>query len=121
MSDKKSLYELRRASLAHFWYDTSKNMAHLSRDDVLKLARLAHIRLSDEEADMYAHEFDEILQYVEQLQTVDVDGLAPTSQVTGLTNVTRSDNVVSYGYETADLLRTVPQVQADHIKVKKVL
>jgi aspartyl-tRNA(Asn)/glutamyl-tRNA(Gln) amidotransferase subunit C len=96
-------------------------MADLSRDDVLKLARLARLDLSDEEIGRFARELTEILHYVEQLQSVDVGGLKPTNQVTGLTNVMRDDQVVDYGYAPRELLKNVPAVQDDHIKVKRMI
>ncbi|HWT55793.1 MAG TPA: Asp-tRNA(Asn)/Glu-tRNA(Gln) amidotransferase subunit GatC [Candidatus Microsaccharimonas sp.] len=98
-------------------------MADLSRDDVLKLARLARLRLSDDEVAQYQDELTEILKYVEQLDSVDVAGLEPTSQVTGLTNVTRADQEVNYGYEALELLKNVPhdRVEDDLIKVKRMI
>jgi aspartyl-tRNA(Asn)/glutamyl-tRNA(Gln) amidotransferase subunit C len=59
-------------------------MAKLTREDVLKLAALARINLSDVEVEEFSEELSAILQYVEQLSSVDVAGLAPTNQVTGL-------------------------------------
>ena len=96
-------------------------MTKLTRDDVLKLARLARIDVSEEEIETFSNEFSEILQYVEQLQAVDVDGLEPTSQVTGLTNIMRPDEVRSYGYEPHELLKNVPEVEADHLQVKRMV
>lgn len=96
-------------------------MAKLTRDDVLKLARLARLDLTEDEVEEYSHELSEILQYVEQLSSVDVKGLKPTNQVTGLTNVTRQDKVKDYGYKPEDLLKNVPQTKDDQIKVKRML
>ncbi len=96
-------------------------MADLSRDDVLKLARLARLMLSDDEITEFAAELAEILKYVEQLDAVDVSGLEPTSQVTGLTNVTRDDKVIDYGYAPQDLLSNVPHTQDNLIKVKRMI
>jgi aspartyl-tRNA(Asn)/glutamyl-tRNA(Gln) amidotransferase subunit C len=96
-------------------------MADLSRDDVLKLAQLARLDLTDDEVEEYARELSEILQYVEKLQAVDIDGLQPTNQVTGLTNVSRPDEVVDYGYDPQDLLKNVPEVESDMIKVKRMI
>ena len=96
-------------------------MADLSRDDVLKLAGLARLKLSDDEITEFQHELAEILKYVEQLQDVDVSGLEPTSQITGLTNVSRDDVVIDYGYEPRALLKNVPHVEDDHIKVKRMI
>ena len=96
-------------------------MADLTRDDVLKLARLARLELSDDEIETFRNELDEILGYVEQLDAVDVTGLEPTSQVTGLVNVAREDVEKSYGYEPQDLLKNVPRTDDDHIKVKRMI
>lgn len=96
-------------------------MAKLTREDVLKLARLARLELTDDEIEEFSAELSEILQYVEQLQSVDVSGLKPTNQVTGLTNVTRADEVIDYGYAAADLLKNVPAVKEDQLKVKRML
>lgn len=96
-------------------------MAKLTRDDVLKLARLARISLTDEEVTNFTEDLSAILGYVEQLSSVDVAGLQPTNQVTGLTNVMREDEVQGYGYTPADLLKIVPNVQADQIKVKRMI
>ena len=96
-------------------------MADLTRDDILKLARLARISLTDDEVAEFASEFNEILKYVEQLNSVDTTGLEPTSQVTGLVNVTRADTLLDYGYDTETLLKNVPSRQGDLIKVKRMI
>ena len=96
-------------------------MAKLTREDVLKLALLARLDLTEEEIEEYRGELSEILQYVEQLQNVDVGGLEPTNQVTGLTNVTRPDETKSYGYEPQELLKNVPEVKDSQIRVKRML
>ena len=96
-------------------------MSKLSRDDVLKLAALSKLRLSDEEVENLRTELSEILNYVEQLNEVDTAGLKPTYQVTGLTNVSRSDDIKDYGYNNEDLLKNAPAVQDNQFKVKRVL
>jgi aspartyl-tRNA(Asn)/glutamyl-tRNA(Gln) amidotransferase subunit C len=96
-------------------------MAHISRDDVVKLARLARLELTELEIDEYVSELTEIIGYVDLLQTVDVTGLKPTNQVTGLTNVTRPDVIVDYCYSLAALRKNVPRMQDDHIKVRRMI
>jgi len=96
-------------------------MADLTREDVLKLARLARLTITDEEVEKYRSELSEILKYVEQLQSADVDGLEPTSQVTGLKNVMREDEIVDYGVSPDDLLRITPNKQGRHVKVKRMI
>lgn len=96
-------------------------MSNLTREDVLKLARLARLELTDDEVSRYTKEISAILGYVEQLQNVDVSGLEPTYQVTGLKNVTRPDQIRDYGVDQADLLKNVPASEDGQIKVKRVL
>jgi aspartyl-tRNA(Asn)/glutamyl-tRNA(Gln) amidotransferase subunit C len=96
-------------------------MGQLSRDDVLKLAQLSRLALTDDEVEEFATEINEILGYVEQLQSVDIAGVQPTNQVTGLTNVTRNDEEIDYGYAPKDLLKNVPDVQDDLLKVKRMI
>lgn len=96
-------------------------MAKLSREDILKLAQLAGFKLSEPEIKEYQEELSSILQYVEQLQSVNVDGLKPTNQVSGLTNVTREDAEIDYGYDPLDLLKNVPDVEDNQIKVKRMI
>jgi len=96
-------------------------MADLTREDVLKLARLARLALTDDEVESFRKDLSEVLQYVAQLDKVDVTGLEPTTQVTGLKNVLRKDTIVDYGISPQDLLRLVPQTQDAHIKVKRMI
>jgi aspartyl-tRNA(Asn)/glutamyl-tRNA(Gln) amidotransferase subunit C len=96
-------------------------MAKLSRDDILKLAQLARLELTEEEVEEYAEEISEILQYVEQLTAVDVTGLEPTHQTSGLTDVMREDEIRDYGYKTEDLLKNVPEVKDHQIVTKRML
>lgn len=96
-------------------------MAKLTRDDVFKLAQLARLELTDDETEKFRAELSEILQYVEQLGEVDVSGLKPTNQITGLTNVMRDDAAKDYGYAASDLLENVPEVQDAQIKSKRMV
>jgi aspartyl-tRNA(Asn)/glutamyl-tRNA(Gln) amidotransferase subunit C len=96
-------------------------MSKLTRDDVLKLAQLARLELTEEEIEQYSTELTEILDYVEQLSGVDVAGLQPTNQVTGLTNVTREDKIRDYGYKASELLKNVPEKKDNQIKAKRMV
>ncbi len=96
-------------------------MAKLTRDDVLKLAQLSRLHLTDDEIEHFTEEITAILGYVEQLQKVDITGLEPTYQVTGLKNVMRPDELVDYEAKPADLLKNSPSTEAGHIKVKRML
>ena len=63
----------------------------IERDQVLHVARLARLRLSDEEVDRMAGELSAILEHVETMNELDLDGIDPTSHVVELQNVLRDD------------------------------
>jgi len=96
-------------------------MSTLSNDDVLKLAKLARLELNQSEIENFRSELSQILEYVEQLQAVNNDDLQPTNQVTGLVNVSRKDEIKSYGYQPRDLLANVPRVKDDQIQVNRMV
>ena len=96
-------------------------MAKLTRDDILKLAALSRLKLDEAEVERLRVELSAILEYVEQLDSVDVGKTEPTYQVTGLKNVTRSDEVQDYGYSAAVLLKNAPAVQDGQFKVNRVI
>lgn len=96
-------------------------MTKLSRGDVLNLARLSRLELSEAEVEQFRAELSEILGYVEQLQKVDTKGLKPTYQVTGLKSVMRPDKIINYDANPKELLKNVPSTENGQIKVKRVL
>jgi len=96
-------------------------MSKLSREDVLKLAALSKLKLSDEEVVRLQAELGEILDYVNLLDKVDATGQDPTYQVSGLKNVYRKDEVKDYGYQAEELLKNAPAIQDGQFKVKRVL
>jgi aspartyl-tRNA(Asn)/glutamyl-tRNA(Gln) amidotransferase subunit C len=96
-------------------------MAKLSKEEVLKLAYLARLDLTEFEVEEFRTELSNILTYVEQLKNVDTDQLSPTNQVTGLTNVMRDDKLIDYGYQPKKLLENVPFVKDEQIKVKRMV
>jgi aspartyl-tRNA(Asn)/glutamyl-tRNA(Gln) amidotransferase subunit C len=53
----------------------------ISREEVLRVADLAHLELSPEEAETYRSQLDEILNYVAKLEQLDVSGVEPMAQV----------------------------------------
>lgn len=96
-------------------------MAKLSREDVLKLAKLAKLELTQEELDEFSAELPEIIAYVEKLQAVDTSNFATGSQTVTPKNVTRLDVIEDYGYSPEDLLKQVPSTENNQIKVRRML
>jgi aspartyl-tRNA(Asn)/glutamyl-tRNA(Gln) amidotransferase subunit C len=55
--------------------------SRLTREDILRVAELARLELSEQEVDLFTRQIDDILGYAEQLQNVDTAGVSPTSHV----------------------------------------
>ena len=53
----------------------------ISREEVLRVAELAHLELSEGEAETYRGQLDSILEYIETLNRLDVSGVEPMSQM----------------------------------------
>ena len=63
----------------------------IERDQVLHVARLARLRLSDDEVERMAGELSQILGHVDKMNELDLEGVEPTSHVVELQNVLRED------------------------------
>ena len=96
-------------------------MTEITTTEVQHLARLSSLQLSDDEAVTLRQDVQNILNYVDQLAELDTEGVEPTYQVTDLQNVWRNDEVDTYGVGRDALLDLAPEVEANQIKVPKVL
>ncbi|MEA2450769.1 MAG: aspartyl-tRNA(Asn)/glutamyl-tRNA(Gln) amidotransferase subunit [Thermoleophilaceae bacterium] len=63
----------------------------IDREQVLHVARLARLRLNDEEVERMADELSSILEHVERIDELDLEGVEPTSHVIDVENVLRPD------------------------------
>lgn len=94
----------------------------LSKEQIEKLAQLARLTLTEEEKQRYSTQLTSILDYVEILKELDTTGVAETSQVTGLVNVTRPDEVGKTLATPDELLEASPLPKMEHqIRVKRIL
>lgn len=88
--------------------------------DVGHVAKLANLPLTAEEKKKFEGQLSETLDYVNQLEETDTTGIEPTSQVTGLENVTR-DDVVTPSLPQEEVLKNTKSVHNGFIKVKAIL
>lgn len=93
--------------------------AHLSRAEVEKIASLARLELTDEEIVKYAEQLSAILGYIAQLQEIDTESTPLTSQVSGLSNVMRDDEVEACD-APRELVAMAPESEDNLVKVKAV-
>ncbi|MEK9159178.1 MAG: Asp-tRNA(Asn)/Glu-tRNA(Gln) amidotransferase subunit GatC [Patescibacteria group bacterium] len=94
----------------------------LTKEQVEKIAQLARLQLTEEEMERYAGQLTEILNYVDVLKELDTTGVPETSQVTGLTNVTRKDESRGVLATSDELLDCSPLEKTDHqIRIKRIM
>ena len=63
----------------------------IGREQVLHVAKLARLRLNDDEIEKMSTELSGILGHIEKIEELDLDGVEPTSHVVTLENVLRPD------------------------------
>jgi aspartyl-tRNA(Asn)/glutamyl-tRNA(Gln) amidotransferase subunit C len=63
----------------------------LDRDQVLHVARLARLELSEEEVGRMASELSHVLDHIEKIRELDLEGVPPTSHVIDVVNALRAD------------------------------
>jgi aspartyl-tRNA(Asn)/glutamyl-tRNA(Gln) amidotransferase subunit C len=87
---------------------------------VRNIARLARIKVSDEEARTLEGELNGILQWVEQLNEVDTQGIAPMTCVTDMRPNMRADVVTDGGYRE-EIVKNAPEHAGAFFVVPKVV
>ncbi len=87
---------------------------------VKRVARLARIAVSEEEAEKMTGELNNILGFVEQLSEVDVDGVEPMTSVTPMV-MKKRDDVINDGDKAADIVANAPLTTENFFMVPKVV
>lgn len=95
-------------------------MSKITADDVRKVAKLARLDLPDDTIATYTGQLERILDYVDQLQAVDTEGVLPTTRAVEVVNAMREDTVVDTDVRQ-DLLDQAPQREGDFFRVPKIL
>lgn len=96
-------------------------MTEISRDEVEWLAQLSSLRLEESEIDPLRKDISNILNYINQLNELDTNGVDPTYQVTDLQNVMRDDVIGTDDVSHDALLGLAPDTKDGSVKVPKVL
>lgn len=92
----------------------------LSHEEVLRIARLARLGLSEEEISKFSDQLSHILENFEVLQQVDTTGVPPTAQSIALQSVMREDEVIP-SLPPEAILGNAPKREGDSFKVQAVL
>ncbi|AWM29261.1 Asp-tRNA(Asn)/Glu-tRNA(Gln) amidotransferase subunit GatC [Sinorhizobium fredii] len=87
---------------------------------IRRIARLAHLALSEDEAEKMCGEVNEILTFIEQLLEVDVEGIPPMTSVVPTTMKMRPD-VVTEGSLAEEIVANAPLSECNFFLVPKIL
>ncbi|MFH1169164.1 MAG: Asp-tRNA(Asn)/Glu-tRNA(Gln) amidotransferase subunit GatC [Chloroflexota bacterium] len=92
----------------------------LSREEVMHIARLARVALTEAEMERMGGQLSDILDNFEILRQVETEGVPPTAQSIALQNVMR-DDVVAPSLTPEEVLANAPQREGDCFRVRAVL
>lgn len=88
--------------------------------DVEHIAKLAKLEFTDAEKEKFTHQMNQILEYMDKLNSLDTSKVEPLSHVIELSNVFREDEVKP-GVSTEDALKNAPAKNEQFFKVPKVI
>jgi aspartyl/glutamyl-tRNA(Asn/Gln) amidotransferase C subunit len=92
----------------------------LSADEVRHVAKLARLRLGEEQVQLYRRQLSSVLEHIDRLQQLDVDQVEPMAHPTEITNRLDED-VAGDPMPLQALLANAPAVQDRYLAVPKVL
>jgi aspartyl-tRNA(Asn)/glutamyl-tRNA(Gln) amidotransferase subunit C len=94
--------------------------ATIDHAEVRRIARLARLELTDEQVSQFAVQLSRILEYFEQLDEVDTEGVEPLAHPLPITDVTRDDEPRA-GLSGEAALANAPQREGEFFRVPAVL
>jgi aspartyl-tRNA(Asn)/glutamyl-tRNA(Gln) amidotransferase subunit C len=92
----------------------------ITRDEVIHIAKLARLELSDAEIERYQHQLSSILEYADRLKTIDTGNIPPTSSVLPPRSRFREDTP-GLSLPVEKLLQNASQAEKDQFKVPPAL
>ena len=93
----------------------------ITREDVLHLAELSNISLSEEQIEPLIRDLGNIVNYFSQLDELNTENVEPTYQCFDMQNVWREDVIEDFEAKRDDLLALTVESEDNKIKVPKVL
>lgn len=92
----------------------------ITRDEVVHVARLARLELTDTEIDQFTDQLGDILAHAADVEALDVDGVEPTSHPLPMVNVLRSDERRP-SLDRDEFLGQAPAAEAGQFRVPPIL
>ncbi|AST94584.1 MULTISPECIES: Asp-tRNA(Asn)/Glu-tRNA(Gln) amidotransferase subunit GatC [Shouchella] len=94
-------------------------MSRISKEQVKHVAHLARLAITEEEAETFRNQLEDIITAAEQLNEVDTEGVVPTTHVLQMHNVLREDKPEK-GLDVKEVLKNAPDHEDGQIRVPSV-
>ena len=92
----------------------------ITREEVLHIAKLARLRLTDEEVELFQEQLGKILEYFRKLEELDTEDVEPLKHVVPAANVFRADTP-GESLTPEEALRNAPKRRDDYFEVPRVI
>lgn len=92
----------------------------ISKDQVEHMAEICKLKFSEEEIEDFTKKFSSVVEYVEKLDELDIEGVEPTYQVNSHTQKFREDTVKE-GLTREEVLQNAPEEQYGYFKILKIV
>ena len=92
----------------------------VSKEELLHIANLADIKIKDEEMDKYLNNLQDILNYTELLNSMNLDELDETIGANDSSNVFRKDEIINFDNKEG-IMENAPEKERNMFKIPKVL
>jgi aspartyl-tRNA(Asn)/glutamyl-tRNA(Gln) amidotransferase subunit C len=96
-------------------------MSKLTKADVLHVAKLAKLNLSEAEIKMFLPQLSSVIDHIGNLSKVDTANVEPTSQTTGLTDVFRDDEIKESSLDQDKALSGSEKIYNGYFRVPAIL
>ncbi len=92
----------------------------VSKEELIRIVKLADLRIDEKEIDKYLKNLDDILNYVKILEKAPINNLDETIGANDNANVFRKDEVKEFDNRDG-LLQNAPEIERDMYKIPKVI
>jgi len=92
----------------------------IDENQVVKVSRLARLELTDNEKTEFSRQLNDIIEYVEKINELPTDSVAPADHIVDLNNVVRED-CVGESLSVDEIEKVAPQFEERHFVVPKVI
>ena len=93
---------------------------NISKEEIEHIAELAHIQLNEKEKEVFTDQFNDILDFFNEIDKVNTDGVPPTHHTLSVSNVYREDKITP-SLSKEDALKNAPKKERGYFKAPRII